>query len=135
LLTEGGATAVTVTVAFALAVPPAPLQASEYVDTPAVAGAAARRLLAHLGSCPDVLLGFATGSMRGAAEFNAVLVGDGVWDGRVAHALDIAFIGAETGLHVFGSRANLTVSDWTELDVESFRLIARPVSHSILKAR
>lgn len=28
------------TVAFALAVPPAPLQASEYVDTPAVAGVA-----------------------------------------------------------------------------------------------
>jgi len=146
-------------------------------DRPIVEIPGARRLLAHLGSCPDVLLGFATGSMRGAAElklqalgltptgvllstgseflsrehivrqvlidgsqrlgheFNAVLGGDGVWDERVAHALDIAFIGAETGLHVFGSGANLTVSDWTELDVDSFRLIARPVSHSILKVR
>jgi phosphoglycolate phosphatase-like HAD superfamily hydrolase len=143
-------------------------------DRPIVEIAGARRLLAHLGSCPDVLLGFATGSMRGAAEFklqalgltpsaiilstgseffsrehivrqvlvdgyqrlgrefNAVISGDGVWDERVAHALDIAFVGAETGLHVFGSRANLTVTDWTGLDVDSFRLIARPVSHRIL---
>ena len=130
--------------------------------------AGAGRLLAALCACPDLLLGFATGSMRGAAAlklqalgldpsaqilataseslsrehivrrvlieggerlgaaFDVVLAGDGAWDERVARALDMAFIGVETGLHIFGSGADLIVADWNAFDADGFRSIARP---------
>lgn len=73
-----------------------------------------------------VLRVLAEGGRRLGHRFNAVLLGDGVWDERVARALDIAFVGVETGLHVFGSGPDLIVPDLTHLSTNSLRTVARP---------
>jgi phosphoglycolate phosphatase-like HAD superfamily hydrolase len=135
---------------------------------PLVEIAGARRLLEKLIAA-DMLIAFATGSMRGAAAlklmalgldpqahilatgsdfldrehivqsvltegqrrlggtFHAVMLGDGAWDERTARGLDLAFVGVETGLHLFGpSGADLIVRDLSGLSPAVLRAIARP---------
>ena len=65
------------------------------------------------------------GMRRFGLGFNTVLLGDGAWDEKVARALDIAFVGVETGLHVFGPGADLIVPDLTCLTTMSLRTVAR----------
>jgi len=72
----------------------------------------------------------AEGDRRLGRGFNAVLLGDGVWDERVARSLNVALVGVETGLHVFGSGADLVVPDLTQLTPLSLRAIARPMISS-----
>jgi phosphoglycolate phosphatase-like HAD superfamily hydrolase len=72
----------------------------------------------------------AEGDRRLGCSFNAVLLGDGLWDERVAQSLNMALVGVETGLHVFGSGADLVVPDLTQLTPMSLRAIARPMISS-----
>jgi phosphoglycolate phosphatase-like HAD superfamily hydrolase len=69
----------------------------------------------------------AEGNRRLGFGFNVVSLGDGAWDERVARALNLAFVGVETGLHVFGSGADVVVPDLTHLSLVSLREVARPI--------
>lgn len=66
------------------------------------------------------------GTERWGQPLSVVLVGDGAWDERVARTLGVPIVGVETGLHRFGSGADLVVPDLRRLSDQDLRAAARP---------